>query len=84
LRCEKFHFEMAGTCFATFSLWKLKKTNLPRKSESPAIGLLRKREEFVGLLRGLRPWKVGAKNRVDAIFELFRCLFCAPIEMEKL
>lgn len=35
-----------------------------------AMGLLRKREESVGLLSGLRPWKVGAENRADAIFEL--------------
>ena len=31
------------------------------------IGLLRKREESVALFRGLRPWKVGADSRVEAI-----------------
>lgn len=30
--------------------------------------LWRKREVSVGLLRGLRPWKVGADKRVEAIF----------------
>ncbi|XP_022855189.1 uncharacterized protein LOC111376463 [Olea europaea var. sylvestris] len=86
----------SGTCFATFSLWKLKNTNLPKKRESPVLklmtseglssalilrllGLVLGRQKVaemgfwnwkvvsVGLLRGLRPWKVGVENRVEAI-----------------
>ncbi|CAI9784068.1 unnamed protein product [Fraxinus pennsylvanica] len=84
----------SGTCFATFSLWKLKNTNLPKKRESPVLklitseglssalilrllGLALVRQKVaemgfwkvvsVGLLRGLRPWKVGVENKVDAI-----------------
>ncbi|KAF2325686.1 hypothetical protein GH714_033077 [Hevea brasiliensis] len=30
----------SGTCFATFSLWKLKNTNLPRKRDSPVLRLI--------------------------------------------
>ena len=30
----------SGTCLATFSLWKLKKTNLPKKSDSPVLKLI--------------------------------------------
>lgn len=30
----------SGTCFATFSLWKLKNTNLPRNSDSPVLRLI--------------------------------------------
>ncbi|XVF03527.1 hypothetical protein REPUB_Repub05bG0002000 [Reevesia pubescens] len=30
----------SGTCFATFSLWKLKNTNLPKKRESPVLRLI--------------------------------------------
>ncbi|XP_056843534.1 uncharacterized protein LOC130495928 [Raphanus sativus] len=30
----------SGTCFATFSLWKLKKTNRPRKRERPVLRLI--------------------------------------------
>lgn len=29
-----------GTCLATFSLWKLKKTNLPKKRERPVLKLM--------------------------------------------
>ncbi|CAA3008065.1 Hypothetical predicted protein [Olea europaea subsp. europaea] len=87
----------SGTCLATFSLWKLKKTNLPKKRESPVLKLMtseglssalilrllglalavngrQKVEEMgfwkavsVGLLRGLRPWKVGVENNVEAV-----------------
>ncbi|KAF2606990.1 hypothetical protein F2Q68_00044506, partial [Brassica cretica] len=30
----------SGTCLATFSLWKLKKTNRPRKRERPVLRLI--------------------------------------------
>ncbi|CDP13642.1 unnamed protein product [Coffea canephora] len=30
----------SGTCFATFSLWKLKKTNLPRNKDKPVLKLI--------------------------------------------
>lgn len=90
-------FCSGNPCFATFSLWKLKKTNLPRKSDRPVlrlmtsdglssdltvrrlpavsgrrkvaeVGLARRRAvESAGLLRGLRPWKVGAEKRAEAI-----------------
>lgn len=84
-------------CLATFSLWKLKKTNLPKKSDKPVLRLitkdgfsssaftpqlnfffgamerlglvLNKRElgESVVLFSGLRPWKVGADKKAEAM-----------------
>ena len=34
----------SGTCFATFSLWKLKNTNLPKKRERPVLRLITRAE----------------------------------------
>lgn len=91
-----------GTCLATFSLWKLKNTNLPRNKDNPVLKLITRgalssaltpqlnfflvaigRQKAallrasVGLLRGLRPWKVGVENRVEAmITRLFRLKCC--------
>lgn len=92
-----------GTCLATFSLWKLKNTNLPRNKDNPVLKLItmgalssaltpklnfflvaigRQKATLlrasVGLLRGLRPWKVGVENRVEAmiIMRLFRLKCC--------
>lgn len=35
-----FPFCSGSPCFATFSLWKLKNTNLPRNSDSPVLRLI--------------------------------------------
>uniref|UniRef100_A0A2P2J9Y0 Uncharacterized protein MANES_01G006400 n=1 Tax=Rhizophora mucronata TaxID=61149 RepID=A0A2P2J9Y0_RHIMU len=35
-------FCSGNPCFATFSLWKLKKTNLPKKSDRPVLRLITK------------------------------------------
>ncbi|KAJ8542784.1 hypothetical protein K7X08_005307 [Anisodus acutangulus] len=45
----------------------------PDHEDEVAVGLWRKREDSVGLLRGLRPWKVGADKSADAIVDSVNC-----------
>uniref|UniRef100_A0A7C8Z386 Uncharacterized protein n=1 Tax=Opuntia streptacantha TaxID=393608 RepID=A0A7C8Z386_OPUST len=44
----------SGTCLATFSLWKLKNTNLPRKSDRPVLRLITN-DGFSSALHTIKP-----------------------------